>query len=96
MVLHITIGNTRTAFKEQAMEKYKCPCCGNYTLTEEPPGTFEICSLCHWEDDNVQFDDPHYAGGANVISLYEAQTAYHEHMQASATPEAEADDGWFE
>ena len=40
------------------MIKHKCVCCGNYTINEEPPGTFEICPVCFWEDDNVQFDNP--------------------------------------
>ena len=55
------------------MTKYTCPCCGYKTLDEEPPGTFEICPICFWEDDNVQFDDPDYKGGANDVSLREAQ-----------------------
>ncbi|MED4285135.1 CPCC family cysteine-rich protein [Priestia megaterium] len=53
--------------------KYTCPCCGYNTLEEEPPDTFDICEICFWEDDGVQFDDPDYEGGANVISLKEAQ-----------------------
>lgn len=24
---------------------YACPCCGNLTFGEEPPGTFEICPV---------------------------------------------------
>ena len=65
------------------MEKYKCPCCGNDTLMEEPPGTFEICPLCHWEDDNVQFDDPDYAGGANLLSLNAARGIWEQCRQES-------------
>jgi len=52
---------------------FKCPCCGFLTLSEQPPGTFEICPVCHWEDDNVQFNDPEYVGGANKISLSQAR-----------------------
>lgn len=52
---------------------YTCPCCGYKTLSKEPPGTFEICIVCGWEDDNVQFRDPDYRGGANKESLREAQ-----------------------
>jgi hypothetical protein len=58
--------------------RYPCPCCGLLTLDEEPPGTFDICTVCGWEDDNVQFDDPDYTGGANTMSLNEAKKAYHE------------------
>lgn len=39
-------------------ECYPCVCCGFLTLAEPPPGTFEICSVCRWEDDNVQARDP--------------------------------------
>ncbi|NMH73916.1 hypothetical protein HF078_12560 [Bacillus sp. RO2] len=52
---------------------YTCPCCGYKSLESESPGSFEICSICYWEDDNVQYDDPHYEGGANEVSLYQAQ-----------------------
>jgi hypothetical protein len=56
--------------------KYTCPCCGYKTLDEEPPGTFDICPICYWEDDNIQFADPDYAAGANKISLRQAQKNY--------------------
>ena len=35
--------------------RYACPCCGFLTLDEAPPGTFAICPVCFWEDDDVQF-----------------------------------------
>lgn len=54
-------------------ELFACPCCGHRTLGEEPPGTFEICPVCFWEDDNVQFTDPDSRGGANRVSLNEAK-----------------------
>ena len=56
-----------------ADRRFPCPCCGYLTLEEQPPGTFDICKVCRWEDDNVQFRDPDYAGGANVVSLNEAR-----------------------
>jgi len=64
------------------MGKYKCPCCENYTLSNEPPGTFEICPVCSWEDDNVQFDDPNYEGGANHICLNDARENYKKWAQS--------------
>jgi rubredoxin len=51
------------------VEKYECPCCGYLTLDEKPPGTFAICPVCFWEDDDFQFNHPDYAGGVNKISL---------------------------
>jgi len=70
------------------MTRYPCPCCGYLTLLEEPPGTFDICPVCGWEDDNVQFRNPDWAVGANKVSLnrarlnfrslgYAAETAKH-------------------
>ena len=58
------------------MMKYKCPCCENNTLYEMPPGTFEICPICNWEDDEVQYNDPTYAGGANEMCLNDARRKY--------------------
>lgn len=55
---------------------YTCPCCGYQTLNEEPPGTYDICGICFWEDDVVQFNDPDYEGGANTVSLRQAQQNY--------------------
>ena len=56
--------------------KYTCPCCGYKILDEQPPGTFEICTVCYWEDDNVQFYNPDFEGGANEPSLRTAQNNY--------------------
>jgi rubredoxin len=55
------------------VDMHKCPCCGYLTLSEEPPGTFEICPVCNWEDDSVQFADPTFEGGANQVSLERAR-----------------------
>lgn len=56
--------------------KYTCTCCGYKTLDEEPPGTHDICNICFWEDDYVQYSDPDYDGGANIPSLRQAQKNY--------------------
>ncbi|MFI9322590.1 CPCC family cysteine-rich protein [Kitasatospora aureofaciens] len=50
-------------------------CCGHLTLGE-PPGSYEICPVCFWEDDRVQLRWPHRAGGANRPSLLEAQANF--------------------
>ncbi|MEG0856834.1 MAG: CPCC family cysteine-rich protein [Terrisporobacter sp.] len=60
------------------MIKYACPCCGNLSLDEKSPGTFEICNICGWEDDEVQYNEPDYEGGANKISLNKARQLYKE------------------
>ncbi|MDQ7814927.1 MAG: CPCC family cysteine-rich protein [Patescibacteria group bacterium] len=53
--------------------KYPCPCCGFLTLSEQPPGTYDICPVCNWEDDNVQYEDTDFEGGANKVSLNQAR-----------------------
>lgn len=53
-------------------QPYTCPCCGYQTLSGFP-GSYEICHVCFWEDDQVQILDPWYPGGANKVSLVEAQ-----------------------
>jgi hypothetical protein len=63
---------------------FACPCCGCFTLPEEPPGTFYICPVCYWEDDSLQFDNPRMEGGANRMSLIEARQNYREFGAKSA------------
>ncbi|SFB86358.1 Cysteine-rich CPCC [Flexibacter flexilis DSM 6793] len=53
--------------------KYKCLCCGFYTLNNKANNTFQICPVCYWEDDGVQYIEPYYEGGANSISLFQAR-----------------------
>lgn len=60
------------------IDKYACPCCDRITLHQKPPGTFLICPVCDWEDDDVQFDDPTLSGGANKISLSSARQNFAE------------------
>ncbi|GAA5196915.1 CPCC family cysteine-rich protein [Microbacterium jejuense] len=53
--------------------KYKCNCCGYFTLDDPENGSYEICPVCFWENDWVQNNDPSYWGGANKPSLIEAR-----------------------
>jgi hypothetical protein len=59
---------------------FVCPCCGFVTLEEEAPGTYEICRMCGWEDDPVQFADVDYRGGANGESLREARAEFQKRL----------------
>lgn len=55
-----------------AKQLYTCPCCG-YRTFGQFPGSYDICHVCFWEDDQIQILDPWYAGGANKPSLAAAQ-----------------------
>jgi len=51
---------------------YPCPACG-FEVFDEPPGSYDICPICGWEDDEVQLRFPTMRGGANMESLHEFQ-----------------------
>jgi hypothetical protein len=56
-----------------AAKSYPCPCCG-YMTQAEPPGSYEICPLCFWEDDALQLEfATTLDGGANHLTLVDAQ-----------------------
>ena len=53
-----------------------CPCCGFRTLGER--GSYEICSVCYWEDDGQDDADADVVrGGPNRgLSLTEGRANY--------------------
>lgn len=55
--------------------RYPYPCCGHLVLAEMF-NSYRICPVCFWEDDGVQFRWPTRPGGANRVSLVEAQRNY--------------------
>ncbi|SFS45772.1 CPCC family cysteine-rich protein [Marininema halotolerans] len=55
---------------------YPCPCCGYLTRIEEEHGTYGICPVCYWEDDELQYREPDLPGGANDESLNEARVHF--------------------
>lgn len=61
---------------QKRKDGYPCPCCGFLTRSESNYGTYEICPICGWEDDNVQAEKPEFEGGANKESLNEARDNY--------------------
>lgn len=73
----------------QAGMAYPCVCCGS-TVLSEPPGSYEVCSVCGWEDDPVQLRFPLMAGGANRLSLFTSQRAF----RASGKPAVDRDPFW--
>ncbi|WP_458136152.1 CPCC family cysteine-rich protein [Komagataeibacter sp. NFXK3] len=55
-------------------ELLPCPCCKSLEISAYEG--YEICPVCHWEDDPVQSADPDYSGGANKLSLNQARTCH--------------------
>ncbi|WP_234447584.1 CPCC family cysteine-rich protein [Viridibacillus soli] len=43
------------------MKKYTCPCYGFKTFSEKN-GSYEICTVCFWQDDAVMNANPDYWG----------------------------------
>jgi len=64
--------------RSQANGKFYCECCGYNTLNEKPNGTYQICSICFWEDEPIQSADLNYEGGANRVSLIQAKRNFSE------------------
>jgi hypothetical protein len=53
-------------------DEIPCPACGFLTFTGAY-GSYVICPVCNWEDDQAQLANPACGGGANSKSLIEAQ-----------------------
>lgn len=62
--------------------KYKCVCCGKYTMPEPTPGSYNVCLECGWEDDKAQYNNPDLEGGANELSLNEYREKYLNKLEA--------------
>jgi hypothetical protein len=72
-------------------------------MFDEPPGSYDICSICFWEDDPVQLRHPLLASGANRVSLVAAQANFSglgaceprliEHCR-TPTPDEVREPGW--
>jgi hypothetical protein len=58
-------------------ELYPCPACG-FFIFAEPPGSYEICSICGWEDCAVQLRYPTAGTGPNAALVVEQQSVLEE------------------
>jgi len=61
---------------DKIQQRETCPCCGYKTL--EKRYEYESYPICRWMDDDIQEDLPDLAGGANKVSLREAQKNFKE------------------
>ena len=63
--------HTFSVFKKRFkdIKSYPCPSCGFLTTEENSFGSYNICPICNWEDDQVQLANPTSGGGANKESL---------------------------
>jgi len=52
----------------------KCPICGKYLFQKE--NDFDICPICNWENDGIQYDNPDETDCANEMSLNEYKAAW--------------------
>ena len=43
----------------------RCPVCKQHEFEED----FDLCPVCDWQYDRVQYNDPDYWGGANKLSI---------------------------
>jgi hypothetical protein len=56
-----------------------CPCCGYRTLPADQPGSYEVCPVCDWIDDPVQFHNTGYVSDTNHVSLSDARRNFERH-----------------
>jgi len=61
-----------------------CPVCREYEF--EMDDNYEICTVCRWENDGLQNDEPDSNEGANDISLNEARTRWAARNDVPHTP----------
>ncbi|MBI2388602.1 MAG: hypothetical protein HYV09_03205 [Deltaproteobacteria bacterium] len=71
-------------------ELWPCPVCG-YLVFGGPPGTYDICDVCGWEDDPVQIRHPRMRGGANGGSILDYQVGWE---RWAPPPGLQRDAGW--
>lgn len=55
---------------------HSCPVCGEYVFPER--SSYDICTVCGWEDDESQERLSDMGGGANEMSLTEARRHWRE------------------
>lgn len=57
-------------------DRYRCLCCGYWTMSEPTPGSLDLCPVCFWQDCSQGAEDPSTAIGPNAVSLATARSNY--------------------
>lgn len=68
------LGDYRVSPTTEQLEP--CPCCAYRTLSAR--GEYEVCDLCHWEDDGSHAPDVY--SGPNHMSLAQAREHFARHQ----------------
>lgn len=63
------------------MKQHLCPICGKHQFSRHD--SFEICPICGWENDGVQFNHPDFPGGANPLSQNDYRKQWQERQVGS-------------
>ena len=72
----LKIGRQRTDLKSEDILKNSCPVCGYLTLDERD--SFDICSICFWEDNGIDDFEVNNDSEPNQITLKEGREIFQE------------------
>ena len=72
----LKISRQRTDVKSEDIVKNSCPVCGYLTLDERD--SFDICSICFWEDDGIDDFEVNNDSGPNHMTLKEGREIFQE------------------
>ncbi len=72
----LKICRQRTDLKSEDILKNSCPVCGYLTLDERD--SFDICSICFWEDDGIDDFEINNYSGPNYMTLKEGREIFQE------------------
>lgn len=70
-------GTIKTIMKEEKNMKYRCPCCGYYTFSDNEIGSWgDICEVCFWEIDLLAITSDTSSGANHGLTLNTARNNF--------------------